>query len=392
MLNPLQNKSLFLTVILLFVSVFLKAQTSTTTDRSGWQIGAYGGITQYFGDISNKSAVDKFSGETKIAYGLFVRRHFNEYHGIGFSYTRNNIFSQKDLLSTGTAVNLEYSGTANQYAVHTYLNFRNFFWGYADRSVNLFGTLGLGYAKWSGTLRNYGNNAVIVDMNSAVAGNFNTGGPIFPISLGIDFVIAPNVRLQIESTLTTILSDDLDYYRDGYQYDFLTQTQIGISYVFGGNQNKVRQPKSSRSFRPAVASQTWEPAMPISVIDYENYPKRPEETHQPKVELPPLKLPEVTTTQQPTTTTPSGFEFRVQIYAKGSRVSSPSSIYRNITFEYPVVENYFNGIYRYSTGSFKSYSEAEAYARKLQARGVYDAFVVAYNNNERISITSEMKR
>jgi hypothetical protein len=79
------------------------------------------------------------------------------------------------------------------------------------------------------------------------------------------------------------------------------------------------------------------------------------------------------------------------VYAKSSRVAIGERVYRNVQFDYPIVENTFNGLYRYSTGSFQSYAEAEAYAHKMQSRGIYDAFVVAYSNNERISITSEMK-
>jgi hypothetical protein len=130
--------------------------------------------------------------------------------------------------------------------------------------------------------------------------------------------------------------------------------------------------------------------MPVSVIEYEVYPELPSE-RKAKIEIPPLTLTPVQdkVVQQPAS---SAFEFRVQIYAKSQRVTGSTSIYRNIQFEYPIIENHFNGIYRYSTGSFRSYSDAESYARQLQSRGVYDAFVVAYRNNERVSITSEMKR
>jgi len=87
----------------------------------------------------------------------------------------------------------------------------------------------------------------------------------------------------------------------------------------------------------------------------------------------------------------TGFEFRVQIYAKSSPALIGSKVYRTVQFEYPIIENQYNGLYRYSTGSFRSYSEAESYARTLQSRGIYDAFVVAYSNNERVTISPEMK-
>ncbi|MDP3444648.1 MAG: hypothetical protein Q8T08_17465, partial [Ignavibacteria bacterium] len=107
---------------------------------STWQIGGFGGFSQYYGDVSNKSFFQKFSGETKVSFGFLVRHHFNENFGLGVNFSRSNIYSTKDVYSTGAPLNMQYSGWLNQVSAHSYMNFSNFFWGYSDRKVNWFGT------------------------------------------------------------------------------------------------------------------------------------------------------------------------------------------------------------------------------------------------------------
>ncbi len=375
-------------LILLFIvaihPVSLLGQSPEIKSDKSWQMGAFAGVSQYFGDVSNKTYFEKLSGESKFSFGLLARKHLNEKIGLGLSFSRSSLFSQKENTSTAIPIFLEYSGHSNQYVFHSYLNLSNIFYGYADRKAYIYGTIGIGYASWDGALTNYQTNTVITDFATAVSQNYALGAPMIPIALGIEFPLSPSLRFNIESSLTTLLSDDIDYYKDGYQYDFLAHTHIGLNYYFGVSQPKTRKPAR---YRPTLTH--WEPSGQVTVVDYERFPLTPVEK-APKIELPPLKLPE--TQVEATPQAKPGFEFRVQIYAKRQPVSSPSVIYRHINFEYPVVENYFNGIYRYSTGSFRTYSEAESYARNLQSRGVYDAFVVAYENNVRVTITPEMKR
>lgn len=364
-------------------------QQGANQNLSSWQIGVYGGFSQYYGDISHKSYFEKFSGETGLSFGMHFRRHFNENYGLGLSVSRAKLLSEKEFKADGiTRFDLKYEGTLNHFSIHSYLNFSNFFWGYSERKLNLYGTLGLGYATWNGALYNTLNNSVVANFETAST----NAAPTFPATIGFEYALTENLKLTFEGTLLTVFSDDVDYYLDGFldrgsQYDIITQTHIGLSYFFrSGNRSRKTVQPSSRG----IESSRWEPVMPISVIEYEVYPELPSEK-KTKIELPPLTLTPVEekVVQQKQTL---GFEFRVQIYATGHRTNNSTSIYRNVQFEYPITENFFNGIYRYSTGSFASYADAEAYARQLQNRGVYDAFVVAYRNNERVSITSEMKR
>lgn len=85
-------------------------------------------------------------------------------------------------------------------------------------------------------------------------------------------------------------------------------------------------------------------------------------------------------------------EFRVQIFATNRKLNNPAATFPDIQFEYPIVENVAENLFRYSVGSFRSFDEARQYLRTLKANGLkQDAFVVAYRNNERIAITPEMR-
>ena len=89
---------------------------------------------------------------------------------------------------------------------------------------------------------------------------------------------------------------------------------------------------------------------------------------------------------------PPEFEFRVQIMANNIRLKNASYLQARYHLPYPVVETHQDGFYRYSVGSFKTYSAALATSKEIRSHGVFDAFVVAYRNGFRIPITSEMKR
>ncbi|PKP51286.1 MAG: hypothetical protein CVT92_13085 [Bacteroidetes bacterium HGW-Bacteroidetes-1] len=397
----------FLLMTITGINCFAQINKEEKPFTSSWQIGAFGGFAQYYGDISNKSYLKKFSGETNLSFGLMVRRHFDENFGFGVSFNRANLYSVKDFKADGvTAVNLEYDGLINHFTIHSYLNFSNFFWGYSERTLNLYGTLGLGYVSWTGSsLRNSQTGAVVIDYSTAATNNFKNSSVTFPATLGAEFKLSSNLKLTFECTLLTLLSDDMDYYRDGYQYDIVTQTHkipdfeeniksgypydivtlthVGLSYFIGG------QKKQKKERMLPSENRQYEPVFPINVIDYEVYNDPPET--KKKNQIPALTIATPPKEMIVTKAIPA-FEFRVQIYAKTQRIQGQLAVYRNVTFEYPIQENFYNGIYRYSTGSFQSYAEAEAYAHTLQNRGVYDAFVVAYRNNERIQITTEMKK
>ena len=81
-------------------------------------------------------------------------------------------------------------------------------------------------------------------------------------------------------------------------------------------------------------------------------------------------------------------EFRIQFF------TSPNELSLNDP-KFKVIKNvssyYHNGLYKYTSGHYTSDSEAENHLSEIRSKGFKDAFIVAFNKNERISI-SEAKQ
>ena len=368
--------------ILLSISLFPAkgfAQKSSKkhTPLNEWQFGAMIGFGQYYGDVSNKNYFSKLSGETKFSGGIFARRIFNDLTGIGVNIQRSSIYSEKDQLSDGTALNYAYSGNVFEFGVHAYMNFTNLFWGAAERKVNFYGTVGLSYLSWTGTLSDLAAGTTVYTNGATVAGlSYKTNGLVLPATLGLDIRVSPNLSIFGEGSLHTVLSDDLDFYADGFPNDIMLFTHVGLVYHLDLGKGKKKRPSSRINESP----------LDPMTIDYDNTgPNKGTSVEPDKVPVLDIQMERPAPQQK-------AFEFRVQVLAKTNRVSDIRSIYPNVKFDYPVVENVFNNLHRYSTGTFYSFSEAEAYAKTMRNRGIYDAFVVAYQNTVRIPITAEMKR
>lgn len=84
----------------------------------------------------------------------------------------------------------------------------------------------------------------------------------------------------------------------------------------------------------------------------------------------------------------AGVVFRVQILAKTTGRADTDEMARKYGIVKSIDEDYSNGTYRYVVGAYKTYQEANLYAKTLRGNGIYDAFVVAYKNGIRIPVAS----
>jgi N-acetylmuramoyl-L-alanine amidase len=75
--------------------------------------------------------------------------------------------------------------------------------------------------------------------------------------------------------------------------------------------------------------------------------------------------------------------YRVQIFVDKNKISSNDSRLKGLDD----VWMYFdNKIWKYTSGNFKSFSQANEYRNKLKGKGYKDAFVVIFYKNERITL------
>jgi len=75
-------------------------------------------------------------------------------------------------------------------------------------------------------------------------------------------------------------------------------------------------------------------------------------------------------------------EYRVQFYASPNKLPANNSKFKGIA---DVTNYYHNGLYKYTSGHFSSLKEASNQQALLRKKGYSDAFVVYFNNGERIS-------
>jgi hypothetical protein len=82
----------------------------------------------------------------------------------------------------------------------------------------------------------------------------------------------------------------------------------------------------------------------------------------------------------------AGIYYRVQLAAT-HRIVDPVSNYKKYNLDRPVKIEYHNGWYKYSIGSFPTYSEASNYREMIVTKKkISGAFVIAYQNGQRIEV------
>ncbi len=379
------KKTYILIVLVLFTLFAANAQTVINKDNlavRNWEAGLNIGLAQYYGDVSNRGFFEKLSsGESRFGIGLFGRKYFNEYIGLGGHFQFLSLYSVKENYSNGTPLNNAFTSNTIQGGLHMYLNFSNLFFGFADRPVSIYGLAGLGYIRWNSTLRNSVTDAIIWQNGMVSPGvSYKTGALNMPLTLGADIRLTNDLRLNVEGSVQTTFSDDLDFYSDGSRHDIIFYGSVGLSYIFNY--------KGLQANKRTQQTQIPRRKEPVRVLDYESVQPVQPERPRAQTTLPVVRIDE----QRYTEPSQGQYEFRVQVIAMSRSRIDTEAFRKRYNIETPIVENTFSGLYRYSTGRFSSFSEAEAYSRVIRSKGIHDAFVVAYRGNERIRITSDMKR
>ncbi len=143
---------------------------------------------------------------------------------------------------------------------------------------------------------------------------------------------------------------------------------------------------------PAADSKPAVPEMPSSVIvsnaNTGVEPPLPMEEPKPTVAVPAPTPSTPDDIAQPVVSqsnpaVASGVEYRVQFLSSDKQLKDGAREFKGLTDYSFYVQK---GVYRYTTGNFKKVSEATNLQKKVREMGFKDAFIVAFNNGERISL------
>ncbi len=367
-------------VVLVLESIGQRTVNSKNNLAGNLQINYNLGFTQFYGDASSNGYFEKFSGEISFATGATVRKYINPIFGIGINFLYSGLKSNKVVRATGDPANFVLTGKYFDGNVNLLVDFNSLLWGPISRKMSVYGIVGLGYAAWNSKLVDSLTNTVKNSGDTIGNNTYKKGGFVVPIGLGVNFMLSNNWALNIEMNLRNVLNDDVDVWRDGFKYDQVLYTSVGISYF-------INRKSSSNQKRKEKKTTNLEPVKPVSLYDYSVQDGNRNKSGSNEQQIVLIDVPDEKKIDKPT-----GVIYRVQILAKRNKQNSVNYLRKRFNIEGDIYENYQEGIYRFSTGSFTSYKKALQHSYIMKDKGVREAFVVAYKNDKRITISNDMKR
>ncbi len=390
---------MFRLFVLIMAALFLGASGAVAQElntapgnsfKDNWAIQLQPGFSQFYGDASNHNYFQKFKGEISPYAGMSVRKMIIPAVGVGLDFAYSGLKSYKNQKTDGTKVDFHLSGSYYDANLFVYVNFNHLFAGYkSGRRFTIYGTVGVGWGFWNSALTDGITGLTIKSGSKNGNYTYKTNALVVPISAGLNYRINDRWGINLGGTLRTVLNDDVDVWHDGFKYDQIFSTSVGITYHIrtGWGRSSKRRRQSGQKPCCKEKGGRSKPVIPIYNYDQINVTSAPVKPgRQPQtIEL--MSVPEKSI--KPAV---REFEFRVQIMAKTKPLNDASSLQTRYHLPYPVVETHQDGLYRYSVGSFQSYSAALSAGKEVRSHGIFDAFVVAYRNGLRIPITSEMKK
>ncbi len=137
---------------------------------------------------------------------------------------------------------------------------------------------------------------------------------------------------------------------------------------------ETQVPAMPSTMIPSTAKTDVEPPLAIA---------EPKEEKVPAVESAATEEVPATELKRTAANKGAGVEYRVQFLSSNKELKEGSREFKGIKdYSYYLQK----GVYRYTTGSFKKVKDAVNLQKEVREQGFKDAFVVAFNNGERISL------
>ncbi|MBU1012210.1 MAG: hypothetical protein KKG99_04340 [Bacteroidetes bacterium] len=230
----------------LFISIFLcpvstKGQSYIEDNNhffNNLNLNVNVGPTLFYGDVHSKSP---FQEDWKMGFGLGFRKQFSPIFSVGLQFLSTKIHGTVINWPNGDPANLKFDADLTEFNLYTTFNFSNALFGFRpDRAINVYALAGFGITNWMTTLRNTTDDSVIEQYGvSPDGGNAWTPSTVFPVGLGVNITLSPNIGLNLESVYHITNSDNLDAYTEGNgANDPFLYTSLGLSFkLFGSNRN-----------------------------------------------------------------------------------------------------------------------------------------------------------
>ncbi len=382
---------------LLFLSSGVKAQ-----NKSYWELNLNGGSSIFFGDVKQYQWVPVSHNENEWRFGA----------GLQFGRQLSYVFGVR-----GQALYGQLAGTKREWKryfqsdyIETNLNFtvnfNNIFGNKrSDRFFNVYMITGIGLTQYNTTVYELGTNKILAKVGNGngkgISGRTLEG--ILTLGMGADIRINNKLHVTLESVNRGMNSDAYDHWEKGFPFDVYNYTSLGVSWRFikkskpppyqnTGNETPYYEYETDTATQneDVVAPEPVQPGQQVEVLEIEEQkPVEPpaEATTAGAATATTGAATAVSTTgQQPQPPAKPNPEYRVQIKAKYGKPLSIEKL--SVQYNLPVDEireDRHNGYYIYTVGSYATYNEARDRRNVIRnVNGIYDAFVVAFNNCGRL--------
>jgi hypothetical protein len=213
--------------------------------QKDWMVNASVGATLAMGDM--KFAWDG-NADVKPGYSIWFGKQLTPSFSLRFQAINSRLSGTGMLFQTSEnkEVPAEFLASMFEYNLSAqYYFFKKEPENTRPRSWNLYATAGAGYTHWITDAYSLVDGSLITRNGYKPFGkgiNGRTLEGVFPVGLGADILLIPNLNLNLESNLHTVTSDKLDNKISGFAYDQYLYTSAGLTYKFNAN-IKLFEPK-----------------------------------------------------------------------------------------------------------------------------------------------------
>lgn len=195
-----------------------------------------GGMSQLFGDIQDEdNHFTKLQNESDIGFGARMGYYASPVFGIHVQ------FLKAGFKGTKTKSDLLFESDLMEYQLGTTVNLSNLFFGKEkDRFASIYATTGIGmiFFRSQLTRQSTGNLIEYFGYDENGGKTSRESAIVFPVGAGIDFRLANNWYVNLESVLRLSNTDKLDAHESGPKKDAYFYTSLGVSYNFGKKKRK----------------------------------------------------------------------------------------------------------------------------------------------------------
>lgn len=355
-----------------------------------------GGIALPFTDIG--SNLTPYKKDWQIAYGGITRKQISPVFGIGGQLLMGK------LRGTNLNSDLYFKSKFTELNLHAILNLSNIFVKYKEnRSLNIYSTLGIGIINWSSVLYDLNTNIPLFSYSNVTQWKPKL---CIPVGLGLQFALNENLGINLEGSVNWINSDNLDVYPSGSsKYDYFAYSSLGFTYKITTNKRSAKKTEnietieSFKEEEPIVKETDYpkivkQDTTSIAEVKQKESQQITEKINQKEKQI--SITPEIIIQEDQTKFTSdlinkniqnlpkTGKIYTVQILATLEPSKDLNTYLNNFAIQQTIYYIYDSGFYKYSSGIFSSFYEAQKYANTLIRNGLSDAFVAIYNNGVRI--------